>query len=85
MIHEIVYYVATHKDLFRPGEPAIVKGIHMVRPSAKLEPRLCYHIEFMDGKEDWIPIKDRDRYFKLATLSQILNGVIPEIKSFKIN
>lgn len=85
MTHETVYLVNTHKDSFRPGEPAIVKGVHMVKPSRELDPRLCYYIEYMDGYKDWLPIKRQGYEFKLATLSEILNGEIPEVKSFKIN
>ncbi len=37
------------------------------------KPRLCYHVQFSDGKEDYFPIADQGS-FKLCTFSDIIKS-----------
>lgn len=59
MKQEKVYYIAKDTSNFRPGHPALVKGIRMCTPdSLGAEPRLCYKLQYIDGVIDYTPIGD---------------------------
>ena len=77
MKREDVYLVNTHRYLYRPGTPARIIGIDMCTPGDK-SPRLCYHILYADGQDDWVPIKDKKLY-KIITFRDILNGNVPSV------
>lgn len=76
---ENVYLVASSLNLFRPGEPSTVLGIKMVTPIIDeivplyKEPRICYHIRFEDGCEDYLPFEEVENgNAKFKTLKQII-------------
>lgn len=85
---EKVYLTGTHPNAFRAGEPAEVMGVKMCTPfndrgliSMPLEPRICYHIIFSDGAEDFIPKSDVDHgVWKFSTLSELIRYGAPEVE-----
>jgi len=63
MKREKVFLIQTHHISFRPGEPAIILGVEMVTPDGEnKEPRLCYHVQYSDFEEDWVPLKGEKDY-----------------------
>ena len=78
MVKEDVYLVGIHRYLFRAGTPAKIMSVDMVIPEPGDKARLCYHIVFADGKEDWRPIGDT--HDKIITFTDILEGKIPKVE-----
>ncbi len=81
-----VYLVGTHRYSFRAGTPAEVTGVAMVQPevSGRVRgPRPCFRIQFEDGKEDLVPIRDDQNrvlsFYKLISEEDVKAGRIPEI------
>ena len=65
------YYVGTHKYSFRQGEPAKIVGIKTVfRDKENFPSRVCFHVVYADGFEDWCPIEDSENY-KIFTSEEI--------------
>lgn len=60
-----VYYVGTHENSFRVGEPAEIIGVKNVASISK-HGRPCFYIRYADGKEDLSPICDIKNYELLA-------------------
>ena len=77
MTEDKAYFVGVHKFSHKSGVPAEILGIIWVTPDG-LEPRLCYHIQWADRCEDWVPISDTANY-KVISFSDILAGKIPVI------
>lgn len=69
MKREKVYLVDLSNNGFRCGKPAEIIGVDMVEPEG-LKPRLCYHLEWSDGVQDWKPIGESD--YKIITFSELL-------------
>lgn len=63
------YYVGTHQYSFRSEEVAKVVGLNTIYRD-DLPPRVCFHIVFADGKEDWCPVEDVENY-RLLTSDEI--------------
>ena len=77
MIRDKAYFVGIHRYSNKSGKPAEIIGVEMVTPQG-LEPRLCYHIQWSDMVEDWVPVCDTSNY-KIISFTDILNGNIPDI------
>lgn len=71
MEREEVYLIDLSGAGFRCGKPARIIGVDMVTPN-NLKPRLCYHLKWQDGVEDWKPISEK-RY-KIVTFTELLDG-----------
>ena len=59
LVTQDVGLVGVHRYAFRTGKTSKIIGVKMVTPQG-LEPRLCYHIQFADGVEDFVPISSVD-------------------------
>jgi hypothetical protein len=77
IIMDDAYYVGIHRNSFQAGIPAKIVGMKFITPEYN-EKRLCYHIKFSDGSEDWAPVKDKDHY-KIISFEDILYGNIPDV------
>ena len=73
------FLVPVHPDMFRPGEPVRIIGVKMVMPSERAGWRLCYHVMYPDGHEDYVAVHDNKTY-KLIGFQDIVDGNIPCIK-----
>lgn len=74
MIVKDVYYIGKGHHSYRRGEPARVIGVKMVTPDAEgATERLCYHVRYEDGTEDYCVIGDTNNY-SIVTMEDILNG-----------
>lgn len=51
------YMVGVHHYSFRCGEAAEIKALKWVKPE-KLDWRLAYEVEYMDGKVDYVAVAD---------------------------
>lgn len=78
-----LYLIGVHKSTFRAGEPAAIVGVKMVTPmtntGTELEPRICYQVRYEDGQEDYKPVSEVGKSYKLMTLDEILSVGLPEI------
>jgi len=77
MIRDKAYFVGIHRYSNKSGKPAEIIGVEWVTPMG-LEPRLCYHIQWADKTEDWLPIHDCNTY-KVISFSDILESKIPDV------
>ena len=77
MTRDKAYFVGIHRYSNKSGKPAEIIGVEMVTPQG-LEPRLCYHIEWSDKTEDWVPVHDTSNY-KVISFTDILEGKIPNV------
>ena len=75
MYKETVYLIDLSNDGFRCFEPAEIMGVNMVTPDG-LEPRLCYHLKWSDGVEDWKPLYEKQ--YKIVTFNDLLTGEFKE-------
>lgn len=48
------WFVATHPDMFRCGEPALILGVIFVNN------RACFRVRYRDGVEDDTPLGNED-------------------------
>jgi hypothetical protein len=78
MIIDKAYYVGTHRYSLNAGIPAEIIGVVLATPTG-LDQRLCYHVRWSDGKEDWTPVHDTKAY-EIISFNDILKGNIPKIK-----
>lgn len=74
-----VFYVGTHHASFNAGVPGEVIGMVFVRPRPDLDRRLCYHVQWANGAEDYCVVEDKNTY-ELIGFADILSGDIPQIK-----
>ena len=72
------FFVWIHPGGFRPGKPAEIIGVSFVTPSGK-EARACYQVRFEDGKEDFCPISESDK-FAIISEDDVRSGKIPVVK-----
>lgn len=57
------YYVNTHPDSFRTGEPAeIIDTVWVTHKEKDHAPRACFHVRYKDGVEDLVPVMDNENY-----------------------
>ena len=81
MKKEKMYLVGTHWHSFKRGVPGEIKGIFMCTPEGgidfKYEPRPCYHVEWSDGKEDYIAVDAKEEYV-IVSFKDVLNGNYPK-------
>ena len=77
MKKESVYLVGTHRYSFRAGEIAKIIGVKIVTPD-NLKPRLCYHVEYADGVQDFVQIYNNCD-FEIITQNDIINKNVPKI------
>ena len=80
---EKIYITGTHPDAFRAGEPAEIIGVKMCTPSSDslidtYKRRICYHILFSDGQEDYVPITDK--CWEISTFSDLIRLGAPEVE-----
>ncbi len=76
---EAAYLVGTHPDMFQAGKPARILGVETVSPgNGKLEPRVCYHLLFANGEEDWIPLSESAN-FKIISKHEFDRGEFPPV------
>lgn len=52
------YLVGVTRQSFRAGDPAKITGAVVVKPKDKLKARLCFQVEFEDGRIDYIPVSE---------------------------
>ena len=71
MEREIVYLIDNSGHGFRCGIPAEIIGVEMITPNGLL-PRLCYHLKWSDGVEDFKPM-NKDSY-KILTFTELLKN-----------
>lgn len=87
MIVKEVYLVGVHHYCFRAGEPARVVGVKMITPidnkgivDIPQEPRVCYHIKFEDGQEDYVAKSDVEAgNWEFTTLDDMIRIGVPEV------
>ena len=65
-----IFYIGTHPDSYRSGEPALVKGLLM-----SIDDRVCFELEYADGSTDFCPVSDMDNY-KIVSGNKIINKYI---------
>lgn len=70
MKREKVYLIDHNTHGFRLFQPAEIIGVEMVTPKG-LEPRLCYHLQWSDSKEDWKPINEGN--YKILTFTDLID------------
>jgi len=75
MTRDKAYLIGTHKYSSKSGIPAEIIGVEFIKPEGDLNVRLCYHIQWADMVEDWIPISDNSNY-KIVSFDDILQGNI---------
>ncbi|MFA6445651.1 MAG: hypothetical protein WCW14_00155 [Candidatus Paceibacterota bacterium] len=73
----MTYLVHTHRHGFRAGKPAKILGVRFVTPKGHAG-RVCYHVRFRDGKEDFVPLADQNN-FKIISAADVRDGNIPEV------
>jgi hypothetical protein len=56
------HIVSIHPYMFRPGQPAKILGVDIVAPDKNKPPRACFHVQYSDLFEDWIPVSDTKNY-----------------------
>lgn len=87
MTRDKAYFVGIHRYHYKSGVPAEIVGVEWVMPDTTLtdraikntpNARLCYHIRWADGTEDWVPVIDNATY-KIISFQNILKNQIPEI------
>ena len=69
MKKEEVYLVNVTDSGYRHGTPARIVGVKMCTPEG-LKKRLCYHLKWSDGVEDFKPVGEVD--YELLTFSDII-------------
>lgn len=47
---------STHWAAFQPGQTARILGVVLVVPREGDEERACFHVEYPNGRQDWVPI-----------------------------
>jgi len=67
------YYIGTNSHSFRQGEPAEIIGVVTYYPDLMGEPRVCFHLRYGDGFEDYSPISDKQNYI-ILTADKIKNS-----------
>jgi hypothetical protein len=60
------YYIATHPNAHRAGEPARIVGVVMVS-WLNHPPIACFHVRYPDGDRDFPPISDGSNYEIIST------------------
>ncbi len=70
MKREKAFFVGTNKNSHRCGEPAEIIGVCFITPDG-LDRRLCYHVRWIDGTEDFMPEYDSINY-KIIKASDIV-------------
>jgi hypothetical protein len=78
MKRDDAYFVGMHRYLFKSGVPAKIIGVEMITPKG-LPQRLCYHIRWTDAAEDWVPVEDHNKTYKIISFEDILAGNIPKV------
>lgn len=71
MEREIVYLIDNSGNGFRCGIPAQIIGVEMITPKG-LSPRLCYHLKWSDGVEDFKPMNENG--YKILTFTELLKN-----------
>jgi hypothetical protein len=51
------YFTGTHRYSFRPNEIAEILGVVTCYPE-NYPPRVCFHLLYSDGKEDYCPTEE---------------------------
>ena len=74
MTREKAYFVGVHRYSNKSGKIAEIIGVEIVTPKG-LEPRLCYHIQWSDKTDDWVPVHDKLNY-KIISFTDISEGKI---------
>lgn len=62
-----------------PGEIVGVEWVVPVLPPGMDTIRLCYHVRWSDGSEDWTPIEDKNSY-EIISFDDICKGKIPPVQ-----
>jgi hypothetical protein len=77
---EDVYLIGHHYAVFRGQEPRRVIGLKMVTHykngliDLPLQPRLCHHVRFEDGQEDYVPVTEtQNGNYLIRTLQDLLD------------
>lgn len=77
MEYGIAFYIGTHPNSFRSGEPSKIKGIKILFGDG-LEDRPCFELEYADGETDYSPISDYENY-KIVSGDKIsMKYIIPQ-------
>lgn len=67
---EDAYLVGINSNSFRAGIPALIVGLKIL--DIREEKRICYHIRFSDGYEDFTPLIDVENY-KIISFYGVIN------------
>ena len=62
MIREKCVMIVTDNHGYRHGEKMTVLGIEIITPNGSTEARPCFHVQFNDMEEDWLPLADMWAY-----------------------
>ena len=81
MTTDEAYYVGIHRHSFKAGIPARIIGVKFVSPNEGRKRRLCYHVQWSDKTEDWVPVEDHGNY-KIISFDDILTRNIPEVNDW---
>ena len=57
---EDAYYVGTSIHSYRSLEPARIVAVKTLYVENRCS--VCFHIVFADGKDDWVPLSDKENY-----------------------
>lgn len=76
-MNQKAYLVGTHRYSFRAGKPAEIIGVQFVTPM-NAEPRPCFHLQFEDGQQDFIPLSEA-HHFVIISEDDVRCGRIPAI------
>ena len=79
MEYSTAFYIGTHDNSFRSGEPAKIMGVKILFGD-RLEDRPCFELEYADGAIDYSPICDYENY-KIVSGDKISKKyIIPQNK-----
>lgn len=55
------YFIGKNRYSYRPDEPAEIIGVVFYTPD-KEEARVCYHVRYVDGMEDYNALADNENF-----------------------
>lgn len=76
-MNQKAFLVGTHRYSFQSGKPAEIIGVLFVTPEG-CDARLCYHIRFENGQEDFVPVSE-SHHFEIISEEDVRSRKIPEV------
>lgn len=74
---EKAYCVGIHRYCFQAGKPGEILGVVSILVNG--DPRVCLHVRFEDGQEDFVPYFLESQRWAIIAQSDLDAGRIPEV------